>query len=189
MTKQAVAVGDDGRSPVEDPNAGPVLTAFREFTERFRQDYRRDLEQYRLKVRQHALAMQPAYAPVTSSGIIGTDGNLVINLGGPQIGRRWVVRMITISDAGAFWNTMSSAQAVIATGSSTAGDTVLPNMVRWPFSSLPNSANFGSDQMWINPRDKLLVAITGGTSTQNVQVTAWLQDFAVESVPLSTEEV
>lgn len=182
-----VAIGDDGRS-VQPSEDGPLLRALREHFDKMRVDYRNALEENRLRVRQAVAMAQPAYAPQFASGAVDSSGNLVLDLGGPQLGRRWVVRMATFSDAVSFWNTMGSAQATLCVGRRT-GNTVYPSMVRWPFNTAPNAATFGSDQMWITPQDHVLLSVTGGTSAQNIQATIWIQDFSLESTPFAGEQV
>lgn len=186
---QPVAVGNDGRSEADAPGDGPLLIALKEYFTAARNDYLAEMRDRRLKMRQASALAQPVYAQVSHAVTVPASGNAIVQLGGPQIGRRWVVRMVTISDGAAFWNSMGSAQAVIATGNVGGVISVLPpNMVRWPVNSLPNSTTFGADQMWIVPSEKVFVALTGGTSGQNVQVTMWFQDFLADS-PLSSDQL
>jgi hypothetical protein len=187
MTHQPVSVGDDGRMPGADPADGPVLAALRESFTQWRIGMSTELAKHRNRQRQQLLAAQPAYAPLSASGAIGSNGTLLLDLGGPQKGRRWVVRMVTVSDSGSFWNTMTNAQATVCTGHFYGNNVVMPQQVRWPFATLPNSATFGSDQMWVVPADHVLLSITGGTNLQNVQCTIWVQDFA-ELSPFSSEQ-
>lgn len=181
---QPVAVGDDGRAPGDGD--GPLLAALRGWAAELRAEMRAERENLRLRARQAAMLAQPAYAPLKQNGTIDANGNLVLDLGGPQLGRRWAVRMIAYSDAGSYWSTMS-ASAALCLGQKT-GSTVPPDAVRWPFSSSPNAASFGADQIWVNPSDHVLLSITGGTAGQNVQCTIMIQDFTPES-PLPVAEI
>jgi hypothetical protein len=178
---QPVAIGDDGRNPYQDPDDGPLLAALREFFNGWLGSWAKAMEQQRTELLQALLLREPAYAPVKQSGTIDANGNLVLDVGGPELGRRWTVRMIVFSDAGSFWNTMGNAQVTVGTGIKT-GATVTPDSVRWPFSVAPNAATFGADEFTITARDRLLLAVTGGTSAQAVQCTAWIQDFDATTV-------
>lgn len=166
-----VSVGDNGENL-----DGPILAMFKDYIEDVKENHRKTLAEHRYHMRQMIAKSHPVYAPQFASGAIDSSGNLVLDMGGPQQGRRWVVRMVTISDSQSFWNTMGAAKVTLCVGQKT-GNTVLPNQVRWPFSSAPNSATFSADQMWIVPSDNVLLSVTGGTSAQSVQAVIWIQDF------------
>lgn len=179
-----VAIGDDGRPPGHED--GPLIGALKHWFAVMRDEARRDREANRAMLRQALAARQPAYAPVKANGTIDANGRLVLDLGGPQQGRRWAVRMVTFSDAGSFWATMGTANVAVAIGQKT-GNIITPDSVRWPFTVTPNSASFGSDEVWVTPSDNVLLAVTSGTVGQNVQCTAWIQDFDPAHVRTTAE--
>lgn len=174
---QGVSIGDDGNSVNPEPNDdGPLLEAFKKYVEKNKADYKDALAEHRRKIRQQAIADNPVYAPLTNSGTVDANGNLVIDLGGPQKGLNWVVRMLSYSDGGSYWNTMATAKTTMCIGIKT-GNTVTPNMVRWPFPSSPNAATFSSGQYIVNPADHLLLSITNGSTGQTIQCTAMIQEY------------
>lgn len=178
MPSQPVSIGDNGETA--NPEYGPVLQYFIDKMNDIQINYTKSLKEHRYHIRQMQAKSQPAYAPQYATGTIDSSGNLVLDLGGPQIGRRWVVRMVTFSDAGGFWNSMSSAKVTLAVGQKVS-NIVQPQQVRWAFGTTPNTATFGSDQMWIVPRDHVLLSVTGGTSGEGVVATLWIQDFDVSN--------
>lgn len=178
-THQAVAVGDDGKYENPSPDDGPLLAGIRKYFDGLHDRYQASLDEFRLKGRQQAQAAQAAYAPQFATGTIPSSGNLILDFGGPQQGRRWVVRMVTYSDAGSFWNSTSGAKFTVCTGLSMGTGIVAPQMVRWASAAGPNCTSFSADQMWIIPNDHVLLSVTGGTSGQNISATLWIQDFDV----------
>lgn len=171
---QPVAIGDDGRPPGDDD--GPLLAALKTWFAELRDQHERNMTHLRTELRQARAAAQPVYAPLTGSGLIDASGNLVIDIGGPQQGRRWSVGTVAFSDAGSYWASMGAAVAALCVGNKT-GNTVPPNAVRWPFAAGPNAANFSSGQITVIPADNVLLSVTGGTPGQNIQVTLWVQDY------------
>jgi hypothetical protein len=174
MVHNPVSIGDNGENMTETGN-GVLLQYFIDHLNDLQIRADKANKEHRYHLRQLMAKSQPSFLPVTKSGTIPSSGNLILDFDGPMLGRRWVVRMVTISDSLSFWASMGSAEATLCSGISM--NTIVPSQVRWPFNSLPNSATFGSDQMWIVPRDHVLLSITGGTSGQNVTSTLWLQDF------------
>lgn len=181
---QPVSIGDDGSPPGDGD--GPLLAALKTWFLEIRDQGRRDQEHARLRLRQARALAQPSYAPQKTNGTIDANGNLVLDISGPMLGRRWAVRMVTFSDAGSFWSSMGGATAALCTGQRN-GNTVPPDSVRWPFATGPNCATFGSDQLWVIPADNVLLAISGGTPGQNVQCTIWVQDFNPDDLASTAE--
>jgi len=165
----------------QETQDGPLLGMLKDFIGKTSETYSKSLKEHRYHMRQMLTKQLPAFAPVYSNVELNSSGAGVMSFGGPQIGRRWVVRMVSFSDANSWWASMGSAQVTLCVGPHFSNSLITPNMVRWPFASGPNSATFSSDQMWIVPRDKVLLSITGGTSGQVIQGTIWLQDFGQES--------
>jgi hypothetical protein len=185
MANPPVSVGDNGANVV-NTGQGVLLKYFLDALESFQDRIEKAYKEHRYHLRQMNKKAQPVYSSITKSGQVKSDGTLILDFDGPMIGRRWVVRMITISDGGSFWNTMDGSEATVCVGTNMGS--IVPSMVRWPFNSLPNSATFGSDQMWIVPRDHVLLSITGGTSGENITSTIWIQDFAEDNGSVAVEE-
>jgi hypothetical protein len=54
--------------------------------------------------------------------------------------------------------------------------------VAWPFTSLPNVATFGADEMPVLYGEHLLFLITGGTVGQTVMASALVQLYKPQSL-------
>lgn len=167
------------------PEDGPILEGIKNHLNQANADFKAALKDHRYKMRQASIINQPAYAPISASGTIASNGTLLLDLGGPQQGRRWAVRLLAYSDASSWSTTMTNALGTVYIGRINTPTVVSPQFAVWPFSTSPNAATFGSDELWITPSDHLYLYITGGNVNQNVQVTAHIQDFD----PVNTFEV
>ena len=125
----------------------------------------------------------PALVPVTgvsvgvANNVVPASGILLLDLGGPQVGRRWLIRAVSISDAGNFSTSMGSAICQFYVGRHTSATAIAPQQVRWPFTVLPNAATFGSEELPVLPMDRLYCLFSGATSGQILQATALVQDL------------
>lgn len=171
-----VSVGDNGENVNEPDGIEGFFKRIKDLFDKFIQDSDRVNKENRYHLRQIMKLRQPVYAPLSKSVTLDANGNGILDFGGPQHGRRWLVRNTSLSDAGSYFTSMGSAKAVLAVGQNIRG-TILPNMVRWAYASVPVTDTFGSDQMWIVPRDHVLISVTGGNASQAIQGTIWVQDF------------
>jgi hypothetical protein len=119
----------------------------------------------------------PAY------GIVPASGVLLLDLDGPKTGYVWTVRRVNVTDGNSFANTMGSAVAQIYAGqmSATLVSQILPQNVEWAFSTLPNVANFSSDQLVLQYGEHLQVLVTGGTAGETVQASVAYQLYRPDS--------
>lgn len=110
-------------------------------------------------------------------------GALVLDLGGPAVGRKWEVRALAVSDAGNVATAVNGkadwyiGKATGPTGIA-GGVPLAPTAWRWTFPVLPNLVTFSSDARTILPSDRLYCVITGGTATQVILAQAEVKDFS-----------
>jgi hypothetical protein len=127
----------------------------------------------------------PAFVPIPGWGVgiagnaptVPASGTLLLDHGGPQLGRRWLPRGWVVSDGANFWTSMGSGQAVGVVGRADTTTHVAPFQVRWAFSSLPNVATFGSEDITVNYGEHLYTMITTGNNGQNISAAFIVQDF------------
>lgn len=106
--------------------------------------------------------------------VIPATGPLLLNMGGPETGNRWVVKRLWVSDAGVPTATVAGAayffvgQAVPPSGNLATWVPVPASSGRWIFPNLPNATTFTSDAVVIKATDQLLCVITGGTVGQSI---------------------
>lgn len=132
-----------------------------------------------------AATIWPAGKPVgQDQPAIPASGILVLDLGGPNVGRKWEIRGLAVSDAG---NAITAVNGVANwyVGKATAPTIPAANWVplaptawRWVFPVLPNLVSFTSDARTVLPNDHLYCVITGGTATQNILAQAEVKDFS-----------
>jgi hypothetical protein len=133
--------------------------------------------------REAAIARHVANLPIAwsawGSGVVVAATALVINLGGPSIGRRWVVRQLAVTDAGNVRTAI--AGTVIAdwyVGEPTPFGGV-PAPQQWRATMTPPViVDKSNEQIVITPTDQLFVVVTGATTAgQQLLATAQVQDF------------
>lgn len=106
-------------------------------------------------------------------------GALVLDLGGPQMGREWEVTRLAVSDAGNVRTALAGTadwyigKAISPSG--IAGNVpVPPTAWMWVFPNLPNLVE--TEQV-ITPSDRLYCVITGAAASQNVLAKAAIRDY------------
>lgn len=138
-------------------------------------------------------AMQPVATTVTGSAVgqlqpvVPASGALVLDLGGPQLGREWRIVGLAVSDAG---NTATACAGVadFYVGKAIPGAVPLqPTAWRWRFPNLPNLTTFSADARTVKPADHLYCVISSGTPTQGILAQAEVQDY--DPVDMITAEV
>lgn len=111
-----------------------------------------------------ALANLPRQIPLYQESINATNTDF-LDLGGPQAGRQWEVRLlIAISATVAGFVAMATTPVTWYVGQKIAGNApgILPMaMVRWQFSSIPNFKDLSGDQLKVLPNEHLMVGLTG----------------------------
>ena len=115
--------------------------------------------------------------------VVPTSGPLVLDLGGPEQGRRWEVRGIAVSDSGNVTTAVAGVanwyvgKATPITAPAANWVPLAPTGWRWTFPNLPNLTTFSSDSRSIISPDRLYCVITSGTPTQGILATAEIKDF------------
>ena len=125
------------------------------------------------------LRAEPTSIPIYGSPLLGgsndnpvipATGPLLLTMGGPETGNRWVIKRVWVSDAGIPTATVAGAayffvgQAVYPQGNLATWNPVPASSGRWIFPNLPNATTFTSDAIVIKATDQLLCVITGGTA-------------------------
>lgn len=105
-----------------------------------------------------------------------TGATEIVDLGGPQPGREWVVRMI-----GAFTPDLSTNAALVTwyVGQSSptfAAGILAANWIRWQFPSVPGFQNFTSDVIHIKNGEHLVVGLTGIVANKPIMLRADIND-------------
>jgi hypothetical protein len=137
--------------------------------------------------RQAMAAASPAYLPFTTVATLSAGGAALIDLGGPPLGMRWMVRVANIYAASGGGSSMGAAVAQLGKGQSWLQ---APQNIRWAFSQLPNVANFGSDEFPVVYGEHVLASIQGGTAAQIVLATVEVQQYdPFTSVAIAAEQV
>jgi hypothetical protein len=130
--------------------------------------------------------------PLTSVLQLSGAGAGIVDLGGPKQGYMWRVRRVSISDAQSFTASMGAAVGQFYEGipSDAANSaTMRPQLVIWPFASLPNAATFGADEVPLIYPEHLVAVVTGGSANQQLQVSARYQIMSVASQRPAIETV
>lgn len=130
---------------------------------------------------------RPMLIPYSQTGLLNSSGYTILDLGGPPAMYMWVVRMITVSDALLWSNSMGSANAQFGVGplspEAVAGtQPMAPNTVRWPFNVLPNVATFSTNHFTLYHGDRLYCQLQSGTANETVQATAIVEQWLVSAM-------
>lgn len=116
------------------------------------------------------------YLSTDGQGTCDTNGYAVIQLNGPQIGRRWVVRCVLVG--GLTWGTTAAGSAVLVVQSQAPSTDMQPPLVNCndQTGTLPNKAFYGHGEVVVGQMQRLWLVVTGGTSTQVYAATAYYVD-------------
>jgi hypothetical protein len=112
----------------------------------------------------------------------------LVDLGGPNDGYFWHVRLITVSDTVSWGDTMGGATAQVGIGQEIGGPSgqMVPNQVRWPFGVIPNAATFSTWHLTVQRSERLMVQVLGGTNGQGVSCTAVVEQRPVAQMNRSS---
>ncbi len=171
---QAVSIGDDGRPPGDDD--GPLLAALKRWGASMHEQYRATLEAVILRDRQARYAATPNAVPLQAAGVVPASGTLVLDLGAPQLGRRWLVRRLAVAGV----PTVGTALAGRADWYVGQPSSPSPQGWEWGMATLHSVQPFTSESIPVIPADHLFVVITTGTSGQGAIASATVVDYATE---------
>lgn len=172
---QAVSIGDDGRPPGSDD--GPLLATLKMWFTEIRDEGRRALEAHRLELLQALYQATPNGVPVRASGVVPSGGSLTLDLGGPQLGRRWLVRLLRATAATSVGDTLTG-RADFYVGQP-PGPGARPNVDTWVwgFATCPGVQPFTSETIPVTPSDHLYCVVSGSTSGQLALAGATILDY------------
>lgn len=171
---QPVAIGGDGREPGDED--GPLLAALKKWGAGMHAQYRATLDQMILLARQERYLAAPNGVPLQAAGIVPASGTLVLDLGAPQLGRRWLVRRLAVAGVPTVGTTLTGrADWYVGQPSSP-----VPGSWQWAMATLPSVQPFSSESIPVIPSDHLFVVITSGTSGQGAVASATVLDYATE---------
>lgn len=172
----AVAIGDDGRGP-GTPEDGPLLAAIKGWWAQMHADYTRALEDQRTALRQALYLATPTAVPIQNSGTYPASGSLRIDLGGPQKGRRWLVRMLRVSEAASVTGTLTGRADFFTGQPATYTGADSPAGWVWTMGTLPAVEKFTSETIEVTPTDHLYCVISSGSSGQHALVGGLVLDY------------
>ena len=171
-----VAYGNDGVNLNPPDGDGPALVAMKQLLAQFKVDMKNAYLEAMKQAMQEKLANMPNLVPLQQSGTVPASGTLYLDLGGPQLGRRWLVRMLGVTQSVSPDNTLGG-KAYWFIGQPPVTGRVNPANLEWIMSSLPATQNFSSESILVQPNDHLWVAIIGGTQNQLALATANVLDY------------
>lgn len=125
---------------------------------------------------QQRLAQLPNYysfSKMSSPGAAVTD---LVDMGGPQPGRMWTVRLLV---AIASPDAANATKVIWYVGQRMPGPAagMLPaTMARWQMASVPNFSTFTSDIIKILPGELLIAGLTSIPASSNIALTAAVND-------------
>lgn len=109
--------------------------------------------------------------------VVPASGKLVLDLGAPVMGRRWIVRRLAICDA-TDPNAAAAGTANWYVGKPPATGTQPGGQAwRWNFSALPSVTGLAADVISVIPQDHLLCVINGATAGQSIVASAEVMDM------------
>jgi hypothetical protein len=114
-----VSVGDNGLNVNPPDGEGPVLTWLKNWADGLAANLRANAEAAVLQAEQSRLLATPTPVPLTAGGVVPASDTLYLDLGAPQLGRRWLTRLIAVASGGA-----SGAGAPAQSASYTANGSV-----------------------------------------------------------------
>lgn len=124
---------------------------------------------------QQWLADQPRYVSLVNSVTLSGTATNFIDLGTPQDGRQWTVRLLGASPQGGEGAVPAAANGTIVwyVGSLVAGIT---SQFRWIQTPIPKSDTFTSTSIQVKAKEHLFAVVFGGTVSVNIEGFAAIQD-------------
>lgn len=135
------------------------------------------------QVEQQRLDDYPRNVPLVGTGTVPASGNVPVDMGSPQPGRRWDVKLLVSPDA-----PTGTIQWYVGTMSSGTSVQPVDTAMRWRFATSPAVANFGDNQIQVGPNDHLIAWVSGAATGTVVNLVAVIQDYpAVTASPVTLE--
>jgi hypothetical protein len=182
-----VSVGDDGRGANPPDNGeGPVLAAIRQWGDRLEAAMAASARAAVLQAEQDRLAATPVPVPLTQSGVMPASGTLYLDLGAPQLGRRWLVRLLTATGLTTAAVTGAAANFYVSAAvppSGVTGVSAPASGWRWAISALPGASPFSNEQLPVLPEDHLYCAVSGAGAGTVIAVCAIVLDYPTAGRP------
>jgi hypothetical protein len=124
-------------------------------------------------------AAKPVYWTATDSHFVVAGSVMVLDLGTPTTGRRWVVRQIGASDAGSVLTAVTGAKADWYVGrAGQIGQPISPAQWVAHMEVLPQLQQLSNEQITVIPNDHLFVVVNGASTVgQNVLAFARVLDY------------
>jgi hypothetical protein len=138
---------------------------------------------------QRRLASLPNYVALSKMSSPGAATTDFQDLGSPQPGRCWIVRLLV---AIASPDAANAAKVTWYVGNIMPGPAAgqLPiTMARWQFPSVPGFQNFTSDVFKVFPQEHLIAGLTGIPASSNIALTACVNDQPIwaQAGPVAVE--
>ena len=125
--------------------------------------------------------------PLRQSAVSNAAGStIVMDMGGPQYGRLWEVRRITVG--GALWTSTVAGQGLLIVTSSSGQVTPALYDIADQSPSLPNVALYSSRQLVVRHPNHLFLVILTPTATTQYAAGGEATDLPDRRVPLRTIE-
>lgn len=137
----------------------------------------------RMNQLQARLQATPTTVDMAASGVVPPTGPLVLNLQGPEVGRKWLVRALRVTDAG------NVTTAVVGAAAFYGGQPIPPQaglaswvpspptQLIWPFLTLPNAITLSGGAVQVTSTNNLICVVTGGTVGQGILAMATIEDI------------
>lgn len=116
----------------------------------------------------------PTEARMARDGTVPASGTVVMDLGGPTMGRRWSVRSLAVTPAAGPTGTLAGVVNWYV------GNPAIFGGAEWcapTMTTLPAFQLISSDQINVTATDHLFAVLTGGTVTQMAIARAYILDF------------
>ena len=150
-----------------------------------------------------AFAEIPVDRPLLSMGAFPTSGIVAFDLGGPDLGRIWLVRRIAVGGITPTTTAAGRADVFVSaippvdpvTGGTGGGGTLTGTALRagvtaeWrdQATTLPLAAQYSNRQIVVNPNESLWIVISSGTVSQQYVVNAGVEEYMLSAAKQSYE--
>lgn len=138
-----------------------------------------------IQIEQARLANLPNYVALPTKASVGATGSDLVNFGGPQAGRRWIVVLLT-----AVANPIAANAAVVSwyIGTRMTLATLQVSDIKWQFPSVPAFQTFTSQVLQVLPNQELVAGLSSIPASSNLVLNVTVNDQPLYNavVPVST---